>query len=577
MTFDFNVYSLILILSGMLTLVLSGVVFRRLGGAVHSFGYVMLGIGVWAVAYGLELASGTLNQMLFWVNVEYLGIAFLPALWLVFILKFIGRERWLNPFGLFMIFKIPVATLLLAWTNPYHHWYYDNVTVDTSGPFPMLHLDVGIWYRIHTAFFYVTLALGIYFLVVTFRSADMVFKKQNRLILVSALIPWLVNLLYLLGLRPYANLDLTPFAFILTSSFIGIGLLRFGLFDIVPVARTKVVEAMQEGVLVVNNGCRIVDANNRMRQMLQGSRRIIGSHINDLGLFVERFEDLVAAGGETRKETKFNVDGRREYFAVTITPLYQRKTVYSGYILLFRNVTERKNYEESLDSLNKLKDRLFSLIAHDLRSPLNTLMGIISMSNEGYISPDELQELLPEISKNLGYTSGLVDNLLQWSKSQLAGEKMYPVDFDIHDTAEHIAELFRNTATSKQLEIRNEISIGTRIHADENMIQAVFRNLVSNAIKFSRPGGIITLSTSTGADFTTVCIRDNGVGIKEDDIPKLFGMENFSTRGTQDEKGTGLGLILCRDFVEKNGGLIWAESTVGEGSRFCFKLPVASS
>lgn len=575
MTFDFNAYALVLILSGIVTLAIAGVVFRRAGGAVHSFGYVMSGIAIWAIAYGFELASTTLGQMLFWINIEYIGIGFLPALWLVFILRFIGRERWLNAFGLFMIFILPVTTLLLVWTNEYHHLHYSKVWLDTTGPFPMLGIEPGVWYMVHTAFFYVILALGFSFLFVTFKNADPVFKRQNRMILFSALIPWFVNLLYLFGFRPYSHFDATPFAFILTALFISIGLLRFGLFDIVPIARTKVVEAMQEGVLVINRNCRIVDANGKMKSMLrQTTPRIIGADINTLGIFEDNFKDIVTEDIGSKKEVRLQVDGRYEYFAVTITPLHQKRTIYGGYILLFRNVTERKGYEDSLQSLNKLKDRLFSLIAHDLRSPLNTLMGIISMSNEGYISQDELKELLPEISKNLGYTSGLVDNLLQWSKSQLAGEKIHPIDFDIYDTTEYVVELFRKVASDKKVDIKNDIKPGTLIYADENMIQAVCRNLISNAIKFSRQDGEIVVNASTGAGFTTICIKDNGVGIKEDDVPKLFGLENFTTRGTEDEKGTGLGLILCRDFIERNGGLIWAESIVGEGSKFCFKLPV---
>ena len=438
----------------------------------------------------------------------------------------------------------------------------------------MLSDEWGPWYLVHTFYFYIMLAWGLYLLFVTFRNADRIFKKQIKLIFVSALIPWFVNLLYLLGYKPYQEIDMTPFAFILTSLIIGIGLLRFGLFDIVPIARSKVIEAMKEGVMVINSIGKVVDANPKMKLLLSSyTSQLIGAGIKELHVFNGKFDNILEKGYDGKIELKLNIGNEEKYFAVTITPLYEKNTVYSGYILLFRDVTDRKEAEEKLKSLNQLKDKLFSIISHDLRSPLNTLMGIVTMSSEGQITEAELKSFMPEISKNLGYTSGLVDNLLYWSKSQLSGETIHPTDFDIHDTAEHVVELFQKIASEKELRIINSIHQFTVIHADENMIQAVFRNLVSNAIKFSKHGGEICITASAEPGFTSVCIRDTGVGIKEEDLSKLFAVETFTTRGTDDEKGTGLGLLLCKDFIEKNNGTIWVESVFGQGSKFCFKLP----
>lgn len=574
MDFKLNGYAVTLILLGLLTLFISGILFKRLGRAIHSFGYVMAGIAIWAISYGLELASGNLTAMLFWINIEYIGISFLPALWIVFILKFIGKDKLLSAPWLTAIFFIPVLTLSLVATNHFHHLYYLKVEVDNSGPFPLLSLEPGIWYRVHTVYFYIMLFLGLYLLLVTFKNADAVYKKQNNIIIFSALIPWFVNLLYLLGYKPYNHIDLTPFAFILTSLGIGFGLLRFSLFDIVPIARSKIIDAMKEGVLVINSNYRVVDVNANMKNMLRAyTSAFIGADIGALGILPDNFKDILLEKIENKIELKLNVNGVEKYYAVTITSLYEKDTVYSGYILLFRDVTDRKQAEEKLQTLNKLKDRLFSIIAHDLRSPLNTLMGIITMTNDGHITEAELKSFIPEIAKSLGYTTGLVDNLLIWSKSQLTGEKIHPTDFDIYDTAEYVIELFRKTASEKRLNIVNGLNPQTIIHADENMIQAVFRNLVSNAIKFSRVDGEICITTKTEPGYITICIRDNGVGIKEEDMAKLFAMETFTTRGTGDEKGTGLGLLLCKDFVEKNKGTIWAESDLGKGSKFCFRLP----
>lgn len=570
MILNFNVFSLILISAGLLTFYMSLSIFKKLGGAVYSFGYIMGAIALWAISYGIELSCTSLDAMLFWVNVEYLGIATLPALWMVFVLTYIGKKSRVTGQLLAGIFSIPVITILLVWTNSLHHLHYTSVSVSQVDNYALLDIVPGVWYQVFTIYFYVMLAMGIYFLVRQSRFAPVIYRKQYRTIIASALIPWAVNLLYLLGLRPLGHIDLTPFAFICTALIIAVGLQRYQLFDIVPVARGKVMEAMQEGVLIIDVLGRVVDANIRMKQILgKKAGEVIGRNIRELQITAPALE-LFSKRADSEKIDIELGDGR--FYSVTITSLYEEKE-YSGQLLLFRDVTERKHFEQNLESLNMLKDRLFSIISHDLRSPLNTLMNILSLTNEGHITEKELKEMLPEISKNLGYTTNLVNNLLQWSKSQLKGETIHPVQFDAYNTIQEMLPLMQNQAAAKQITIINRVQQGALLYADEPMIQGVLRNLLSNAIKFSQLKGTITLSSVTDAAETTVCIADEGVGIAPDDLQKLFGVENFTTRGTINEQGTGLGLLLCKDFVERNNGHIWAESEPGKGSRFYFSLP----
>ncbi len=570
MVLNFNVFSLILISAGLLTFYMSLTIFRKLGGAVYSFGYIMGAIALWAISYGIELSCTSLDAMLFWVNVEYLGIASLPALWMVFVLTYIGKRNRVTRQLLAGIFSVPVITILLVWTNNMHHLHYISVSVSEIDNYVLLDIVPGVWYQVFTIYFYVMLAMGIYFLVRQSRFAPVIYRKQYRTIIASALIPWTVNLLYLLGLRPLGHIDLTPFAFICTALIIAVGLQRYQLFDIVPVARGKVMEAMQEGVLIIDVLGRVVDANIRMKQILgKKAGEVIGRNIRELQISAQALE-LFSKRADTEKVDIELGDGR--FYSVTITSLYEEKE-YSGQLLLFRDVTERKHFEQNLESLNMLKDRLFSIISHDLRSPLNTLMNILSLTNEGHITEKELKEMLPEISKNLGYTTNLVNNLLQWSKSQLKGETIHPVQFDVYNTIQEMLPLMQNQAAAKQITIVNTVQQGAMLYADEPMIQGVLRNLLSNAIKFSQLKGSITLSSVTSGGETTVCIADEGVGIEPDDLQKLFGVENFTTHGTINEQGTGLGLLLCKDFVERNNGRIWAESEPGKGSRFYFSLP----
>lgn len=531
----------------------------------------MLSIGFWAITYGCELSSDTLNQMLFWTDLEYLGISCAPSLWIIFVINFAGHEQWLTPRILFLLFVEPVFTLILVWTNNWHHLQYVAVWVDRSGPFPLLAFTVGIWYRIHTIYFYFMMAWGMYMIIARFRKADEFIKRQNSLILFGAFIPWMVNLAYLLGFRPFGHLDLTPFAFITSSLFIAIGLLGFKLFDIVPIARGKIVDALQEGILVLDTQNRVIDINPEMRKILPDTDHIIGTTVAQLFPDFTELNNTVDNQENSRIEIKLT-DGR--IFSVTLTSLFERQTIYSGKIMLFRDITERKKSEEKLHELNKLKDRLFSIISHDLRTPLLSLMDILSMANDGMVTDEEFRSFLPTLTKNIGYTSGLVENLLQWSKSQLEGTVVNAVHFDIKENVTYLINSFHQLADDKGISVNSNIHVPTMVYADMDMVQAVLRNLISNAIKFCSAGDKITIEADIKKNMATICIADTGVGIAAENVDKLFGNQNFTTRGTTNEQGTGLGLLLCKDFIEKNGGNIWVVSTQGQGSSFYFTLPI---
>ncbi|WP_411274622.1 histidine kinase N-terminal 7TM domain-containing protein [Daejeonella sp.] len=582
MTFSPNIYSTILIVSGIITLLLCINIFRRYEIVVRWFGFMVLAIAVWALSYGFELATTKLEEMLFWINLEYLGVSFMPACWFFFIVKFTGRDEWISKRNLALVLVIPIVTLLLVWTNDYHHLHYKNISIDSSGPFPLLTIERGPWYFVHTFYFYVMLLWGIALLVDKYRKADKVFKKQNLIILIAAFIPWIANLLYFFGVRPEGHIDITPFAFIGTVLLLSMGLVRFRLLDIIPIARERVLESMQEGLLVADNKDRIVDLNREIKSLLSiGEPNLIGK---ELSYILPQQPDLyemikTRAGGLMQIEIIKN--DVPLYLEMTLSPMYEEKDVYSGIIILCRDITHRVNMDKQvriqakqLLALNKLKDKLFSIISHDLRSPLHNLLDLLKMIDDHLITPQEFSILLPQLSRNVGYTSGLLENLLFWSRSQLQGEVIKPVEIRVRQICENIIDLFERVVTEKQIVLVNKIEPDSTIYADQDMIQLVIRNLISNAVKFSNRGGTINLSSFSDGHITRVCVEDDGVGISDDHLPKIFEIETFTTRGTDNEQGTGLGLLLSKDFIEKNHGRIWIESKLNEGSKFFVELPL---
>ncbi len=234
-----------------------------------------------------------------------------------------------------------------------------------------------------------------------------------------------------------------------------------------------------------------------------------------------------------------------------------------------------RKQSEYIGELSNLKDRLFAIIAHDLRSPLKNLKGILSLLVAERLSQEKFQTIIPALVKGVSNTSDLVENLLSWSKSQLKGATIVPENFDLYYLVEKQINLFEKQATDKKINPSNKILLNTVVFADVNMIELVLRNLVANAIKFCYPEGVVLLSAKSYEGFIEISVTDTGVGIVEENIHKVFQTkERYTTLGTNQEIGTGLGLLLCKDFVEKNNGIIGVESTAGEGTRFWFTLPI---
>ena len=241
-----------------------------------------------------------------------------------------------------------------------------------------------------------------------------------------------------------------------------------------------------------------------------------------------------------------------------------------------KDISDLKKTEKALQASNATKDKFFSIIAHDLRTPFTGLLGLTELIKE---SPESLDfEKLVRIAEKMNTTAKdtltLLDNLLNWARSQTEQIKLEPERQLLQPIVEDLFNLFQATAQKKNVLLRYSESEAITVLADSNMIKTVLRNLISNAIKFTRTSGSIDVRASQDEAFTEIEVSDTGVGMDEAALKNLFRLEtNQSTRGTANEKGTGLGLILCKDFVEKHGGTIWVESQVGKGSTFKIRLP----
>ncbi|MDH4127645.1 MAG: PAS domain-containing sensor histidine kinase [Spirochaetota bacterium] len=232
--------------------------------------------------------------------------------------------------------------------------------------------------------------------------------------------------------------------------------------------------------------------------------------------------------------------------------------------------------EKKLKESNITKDKFFSIVSHDIRTPLNYLIGFsdVLANNTAKLSQEKIIEFAKKINKSANNLLTLLENLLQWSRIQTGIEGFYPIKLNIYDLINENIELFTENIKDKKINLSLESNKNLKVFGDPHMLNFVIRNIISNAIKFTHIGGKINISSKKENKFIELSIQDNGVGISKDNLKNLFRIDvHHSTSGTANEVGTGLGLILCKELVEKNGGEIWVESNLTGGSTFRFTIP----
>jgi signal transduction histidine kinase len=227
-----------------------------------------------------------------------------------------------------------------------------------------------------------------------------------------------------------------------------------------------------------------------------------------------------------------------------------------------------------LEESNNIKNKLFSIVAHDLRGPLISLRGILDMVSMDSLSPEDIKKFTDKVGVRLHYTADFLDNLLQWSRTQMQGESfvMTPERFPLQHLLISATQVLRGEADRKNIRLSIDAP-AIEVYADMTMMQTVVRNLVSNALKFTHPAGKVELTALQKDGFVAVRVSDTGIGISEENIQKLFTLSGVTKPGTQLEKGTGIGLAICKEFVERNGGTIRVESKLGGGTTFEFTIP----
>jgi PAS domain S-box-containing protein len=284
------------------------------------------------------------------------------------------------------------------------------------------------------------------------------------------------------------------------------------------------------------------------------------------------------------EESQITSEGNEINLLTSKTPLLNKQGEVIGILGTYVEITERKKVElalkeseAKLHQLNADKDRFISILSHDLKSPFNNLLGLSELltKNLHKYDIDKIENFVINIHQSVQSTVNLLDDILTWARAQQGSIPFKPQNLSLRDVCNDVLMTLHPTASAKNIVIKCLAEDHLNVFADIDMLKTVLRNLVSNAIKFTNTGGAIRITAEQKDSNVTISVSDNGIGIPPENLAKLFDIsEVLTTKGTAKETGTGLGLLLCKEFVEKHGGKIWVESEIGKGSDFRFTLPI---
>jgi PAS domain S-box-containing protein len=583
-----NPYAFVLFL---FTLVTGGVALyawrhRAMVGMAPAF--TLLGITIWTLGYGVATGVHDLGARLFWAKFQHLGIAITPVALIAFVLHYTNRTQWLTWRRLPLLAIVPFFGVVLAWTNELHGliWAHVDLVIEDSVAFLRIQYGPYLWF--YAAYNYLLVLASVIVFLQTYLRSSHLQRRQSAVMLIGVLCVAAANLLYLTHLNPFPNLDLTPFGLVW-------GLFRYRLFDIVPVARDRVIESMGDGVMVLDTRNRIVDANPAVCQFIgRSAREIIGQPAEQVFSaqpnLVERYRNV----HEARDEIVLGGEGRQQHYDLRISPLTDRRGNLNGRLIVLRNISERvqgedmlRRYTDELEAHNAELDAFAHTVAHDLKNPLTNIIGYADFMADDLenVAANRLRLLedLAGIDHNARKMQDIIEGLLLLAVVRKQQVKTTPLDMAqiVTGVLNQLDPQIRVSRAKIVLPAQWPVALGHAL-----WVERVWANYLSNAIKYGGQPPHVELGSSletaapngqpeTGHQTPQVrfWVRDNGPGLSPEHQAELFMPFTYIPRYRAE--GHGLGLSIVQRIVDKLGGQVGVESEPGQGSTFYFTLPVA--
>lgn len=570
---DFSVELILMVISIlMMTIIFFALYrFRKKPGFIYLMGLVGCRI-LYAISVILERNSHVLQHKYIFRAMQQTGLTFMVPYFILFVYGLINHKKVIARQWKLALFSIFSLWALLIWFNPYLHIVYNAIELYDG----QMITTRTIFASIFNVFCYGSLAVCLFFMFRYIKAMRKDLRKPGMWVLLLASLPLLLEIIRFY--QPHWSPWLGPLSILcgMTGMLMLFITFRYKLFSIVPIAKDVVFDTFQEGMLIVNDSGQVVDGNKKAINFFfeLGYTDFYSEHVSELLDKWPEWRSLSRALEQGSVEVETWLNDERKVYRVNVYPLRTEGKKGQGSVSLIVDITEQRRQLEKIAQLNKLKDQLFTIVSHDIRSPLAMQYQLMELLEEDlkHFSAEH-QEIISKLGEQIRHTLGMSNNLLEWFRSQREDVVLRPRLLELSEAVEECRQLLQINGEAKSLHINNDIPTGTYVYADREVVLLVVRNLLSNAIKFTRVGGSININAQLSGKMVIVSVRDNGMGMDSDQVERLF-VENqlFSSVGTSGEQGAGLGLLVSKQFVQLSGESIWAESTVGQGSVFYFTM-----
>lgn len=558
--------------------------FRRSVEVKHLI-FVEFFVAIWAFTYGMEFSTNDLATKIFWSKMSYLGIAVLPVFHFLFMTAFSQNMKVVQSPYINLLFIIPLITVILVFTNEKHLLIWTNVYADPVKN--LAHYEHGAWFWIFYAFTEILLFSGLFNLVRSAHKFTSYYRSQTIVLLIASFFPIVSNLMYVTKINPFPGFDWTPVSFVLTGLIISLGVIHYKMFDLVPMAKSKLLDIMNDGVIVVNADGFIEDCNPAIYKIFNRQHKALlqvqfNKVFKDYPELVDGLENNIAS-----IKLKIKQNNTDKYFHVNFSPIYRNKK-YTGSLLLFHDITSVHQAEQELKSTNKQLmleiekrekliedlDSFAHTVAHDLRNSLGSIFSA-SQIMEDIIKQND-NKLLFELTNLINNSAG---KSIQITKELLLLATTDKQNIEIHklNMNEIISKALKQLA-DLTIKYNAEVILPAEWHIANGYapwVEEIWTNYISNAIKYGGTPPKVTLgSERISSSEIMFWVKDNGEGLKSDDQKKLFN--NFVRLEPGRAEGYGLGLTIVKKIVEKLNGKVGIKSEGdGNGSVFYFTMPAA--
>jgi len=534
---------------------------RTVSGATP-FAVLMLVAVIWSLTNALEMAGTDLPTKLFWANVQYLCYVTLPVAWLALSLQYTRRDEWLTRRNLVLLTIEPLITLALVWTNELHGLMRRDVHLDTAGPFPVIGKTFGPWFWVHAAYTYVLILLTVYLFLAALRASPLS-RRQTLVLLIGTLLPLIWNALYNFGLSPIPRHDVAPAVLSLSGVVVAWGLFRYGLFDLVPVARTTVVEGMDDGVMVLDAGNRIVDLNPAAQRIVgRPASQAIGQSAAEVFNAWPEVVALCCVEAMTQTELVWGEGDAALCYDVRCSPLTDGRGRPIGQLIIWHDITERKRIQTQLlqqqRALAVLEER--ERLARELHDSLGQVLGYVNVQAQA------VRELLSSgqmatADSHLARLAAVVqDAHTDIRESILSLRVAIPPEQGFLPALEQYLRRFeQDYGICTELVQPDELADGAIEPTVEVQLLRIIQEALTNVRKHADAGCVRVIFT-VHADQAEVVVEDDGRG---------FDLVQFPA---DDERK--LGLRLMRERAEGVGGSLQVYSAPGQGTKVIVWVPL---